>query len=174
MDWTDKWSQDDLLKQMKDKRKARHIAKRVPREIVRLTDIADQVADELEYKRQDIRLIVRAVSEKMEEAVLEKKTLILPGLGSLYAYVRKAKPGVKFPRDKNGNILPPIKTVFPPRWKLIFAPLKKTAEKIFEQEVFDSDIEAMYHTKEELKAMEEKKKRRSDYFKKWKKNKLKE
>jgi len=125
----------------KDPRRLKMMHHRKPVDNLNIRDCVTQVGKETEFSRKDVKLVIDTFIKKLEESLLDNKSVKLPGIGTLYPTVKRARPGVAL----NGGVGKPEKMIIPAMWVLKIQPSKAIERNLRAIEVSKADIDNLYY-----------------------------
>ena len=123
-----------------EKRKLKSVSARRPKKRIGIDAIVAEVASETGFNKGDVKLVYQTICKVIKNRMWKGESVILPLLGTIMPFI---KPRGMRHALYGGKKEPKLIEV-PPKWKLLFVPMRSTREEFASKEVTKKQEDSIY------------------------------
>ena len=123
-----------------EKRKLKSVTARRPKKRIGIDAIVAEVSIETGFNKGDVKLVYQTICKVVKNRMWKGESVILPLLGTMMPFIK--------PRGMRhalyGGKKEPELIEIPPKWKLLFVPMRSTREEFANKEVTKKQENSIY------------------------------
>ena len=123
-----------------EKRKLKSVSARRPKKRIGIDAIVAEVSIETGFNKGDVKLVYQTICKVIKNRMWKGESVILPLLGTIMPFI---KPRGMRHALYGGKKEPKLIEV-PPKWKLLFVPMRSTREEFASKEVTKKQEDSIY------------------------------
>ena len=123
-----------------EKRKLKSVSARRPKKRIGIDAIVAEVSMETGFNKGDVKLVYQTICKVIKNRMWKGESVILPLLGTIMPFI---KPRGMRHALYGGKKEPKLIEV-PPKWKLLFVPMRSTREEFASKEVTKKQEDSIY------------------------------
>jgi len=122
------------------KRKLKATSARRPKERIGIDAIVSEVASETGFNKGDVKLVYQTICKVIKNRMWNGQSVILPLLGTMMPFIKPR--GIR--HALYGGKKEPKLIEVPPKWKLLFVPMRSTREEFANKGVTKKQEDSIY------------------------------